>query len=337
MKTTLSKKHYQRYFYALLMLLAMVGIAELLEEKEIIFPEMAALTIGMWVVDKRVWRVNKSQLLILMTFGSIAGVCITLYSPFPMLANLGIAFIFSALCLLLSRTTLIPLISACMLPVLLHTESWVYPVAVFFMSVLIIKGQYLMEKSGLRQPIVYEPKSYRWKDEIYLWLLLLGTFLTIATLPVYTSNLYCILPPLIVTYTEFANSKAGFRNRPLQIFLFLVIAATIGTASQLLLYHGLGLPEILVALFTLLCLFALFERSGKFFAPAGAMALIPIIVPQKNLITLPLQVAIGAALFIGTAMLLFLKCYKWPKAQLIVCLVPSIFRTDIRKHPQKSK
>ena len=37
----------KRYFYALLMILLMIGAAELLMEREIIFPEMAALTIGM--------------------------------------------------------------------------------------------------------------------------------------------------------------------------------------------------------------------------------------------------------------------------------------------------
>ena len=39
----------KRYFYALLMILLMIGAAELLMEREIIFPEMAALTIGMWI------------------------------------------------------------------------------------------------------------------------------------------------------------------------------------------------------------------------------------------------------------------------------------------------
>ena len=44
----------QRYACSLVMILLMIGVAENLQEKEIIFPEMAALTIGMWIVDKRV-------------------------------------------------------------------------------------------------------------------------------------------------------------------------------------------------------------------------------------------------------------------------------------------
>ena len=96
----------------------------------------------MWIVDKRVWRVSRIGVVVLMTLGAIAGVCIVRYSPFPLLANLMFAFALAAICLTLSRATLVPQISVCMLPVLLETESWVYPVAVFIMSVIVVGGQW---------------------------------------------------------------------------------------------------------------------------------------------------------------------------------------------------
>ena len=58
----------------------MVGVSELMGEKEIIFPEMAALTIGMWIVDKKVWTVSRLKLVLLMSIGAIVGVCIVRYS-----------------------------------------------------------------------------------------------------------------------------------------------------------------------------------------------------------------------------------------------------------------
>lgn len=102
----------------------MVGVSELMGEKEIIFPEMAALTIGMWIVDKKVWTVSRLKLVLLMSIGAIVGVCIVRYSPFPLIVNLCISFAFSAICLQVSRTTLIPQISACMLPILLAFGMW---------------------------------------------------------------------------------------------------------------------------------------------------------------------------------------------------------------------
>lgn len=106
----------RRYFYTLLMILLMVGVAEVLVEREIIFPEMAALTIGMWIVDKRVWQVSRGRMVVLMGLGAVMGVCVARYSPFPLIVNLAMAFAFAALCLSLFRVTLVPLISACMLP-----------------------------------------------------------------------------------------------------------------------------------------------------------------------------------------------------------------------------
>ena len=70
----------KRYICALLMILLMVGVSELMGEKEIIFPEMAALTIGMWTV-------SRLKLVLLMSIGAIVGVCIVRYSPFPLIVT----------------------------------------------------------------------------------------------------------------------------------------------------------------------------------------------------------------------------------------------------------
>lgn len=237
-------------------------------EREIIFPEMAALTIGMWIVDKRVWQVSRASMVALMILGAVAGVCIVRYSPFPLLVNLAFAFIFAAICLTLFRATLVPQISACMLPVLLGTESWVYPVAVLVMSVIVVGGQWGMEKVGLRERVTYTPVIVPWKDSLVRWSFLLVTVIAVAALAIYTRNLYFILPPLIVTYVEFANSKAGFRNRPVQVLLVLFTAAVIGVFFQIVGHKYLHLPEVMVVLPVFICMFSLFEFLGKFFAPA---------------------------------------------------------------------
>ena len=65
----------------------MVGVSELMGEKEIIFPEMAALTIGLWIVDKKVWTGSRLKLVLLMSIGAIVGVCIVRYSPFPLIVT----------------------------------------------------------------------------------------------------------------------------------------------------------------------------------------------------------------------------------------------------------
>lgn len=327
----MDKKKLTRYALAWTAIALMIGIAGKLGEKEIIFPEMAALAIGLWIIDKRVWKVTGGQLIGLMTLGAVAGVCIVRYSPLPLACNIYLAFAFAAACLLLCRATLIPLISACVLPVLLNTGEWIYPLSVCTLSVILTGGRKLMERYGLRSAYPPIPSLVSRKNGIIRWLSMSAYLFLVSLLAIGTLNFYFIIPPLIVTFAEMVNSKAGFRNRPTQVFLFLGTAATLGTASQIIGHDYLHLPEFVIGAFVILCLFCIFEWTGKFFAPAGAMALIPMIVPREGLEWLPLQASIGAALFITIAMVVFQKCYRWSKAQLIYCITPTLLREYLNR------
>ena len=315
-----------RYAVAALAILLMVGVAEWIGEKEIIFPELTALTIGAWIIDKRVWKVKRWQLVALMSSGAIVGVCIVRYSLLPFPVNMALAFAFAGLSLLCIRATLIPLISACMLPILLHTETWIYPLAVFSLSIILTLGQKGMEKANIRREIDYIPADRNWKKDSLRWLSLLLFVYLLSVIAYRMDFRFLVIPPLVVTFAEIVNSKAGFRARPVQLFLFMMTASLLGTGFQLFGYHYLHLPETVVALCIALSLFAIFEWTGKYFAPAGALAFIPMIVPADNLVWLPLQASLGAAIFIAIAMIVFLQCYKWNRAQLIYCVTPTLLR-----------
>lgn len=324
-----------RYLISLVMILMMVGLAEWTNEKEILFPEMTALIIGLLIIDKRVWNVKRWQIILLMTLGAVAGICIVRYSPLPYVVNLCAAFVFAGASLLISRATLIPLISACVLPVLLHTESIVYPIAVFSMSVSVVLVQIILEKCGIRKRMPKPVDRKPGKEDIIRWLILFCFVGALAELAVGMDYPYLILPPLMVTFVEMVNSKAGFRNRPTQVFLFLTTAATLGTVLQIVGHHHLHLPESIVALTIAAILFLIFEWTGKFFAPAGALAFIPMLLPKENLGWLPLEASIGTALFITIAMVVFQKCYKWNRAQLIFCATPTLLREYMNRKKRK--
>lgn len=103
-----------------------------------------------------------------------------------------------------------------------------------------------------------------------------------AVLATYLSAPYIIIPPLIVAYVDFVNTKAGFRNRPVLTVLLLVVGAIIGTFFQLTIHYYLGMPETIVALLDFTVLFIIFEWLGKFFAPVGAITLIPVLLMASS-------------------------------------------------------
>ena len=326
-----------RYLVSLMMILIMVGLAKWTGEKEILFPEMTALIVGLLIIDKRVWNVSRWQIILLMSLGAVAGICIVRYSPLYYVINLCLAFAFAGACLLMSRATLIPLISACMLPVLLHTESVIYPIAVFSMSTMVVAVQIIMERCGIRSRIPENSSVKPGKRELFRWFSLLCFVGLISMFAVSTDYPYMILPPLMVTFAEMVNSKAGFRNRPTQVFLFLTTAATLGTVFQIIGYRHLHLPATVIALCIAASLFFIFEWTGKYFAPAGALAFIPMLLPEEGLAWLPLQASIGAALFITIAMVVFQKCYQWSRAQIIFCATPTLLREYMNRRKRKQQ
>jgi len=60
-------KKYLPDVITLILVTGMVAAAEILGEKEIIFPEITALAVGYMVSEKRSWMVNSLRMLVLIT------------------------------------------------------------------------------------------------------------------------------------------------------------------------------------------------------------------------------------------------------------------------------
>lgn len=295
----------ERYAFAIIMVGVMVFIAEFTNEKEIIFPEIVALTIGAWISAKQPWMSNKRKMFALISLAALMGVCTVRYVAAPLIFQVGLCFAFTGLALTITKTTLIPIISACILPVYLQTTSWVYPISVAIMSAIIIAAQWLMEKEGLRYKNHYEPCVFDFKDEFKKWSKLLILLMIISLIPVQSRNLYFIAPPLIVAFTEFANVNSKLRKKALPIFLIILTAAFVGMGIRVVLNMYLHVPLVFCAIVACLFLFVTFEFSQVLFPPAGAILLLPMILRYEDLKYYPFEVAIGAAIFITAAFFFF--------------------------------
>ena len=120
------------------MVCLMVGVSQWLNEPEIIFPEITALTIGSWLAPKQVWKTSPIKLILLILIYAILGVLMVRYIDIFLELKIIVAFTICSVGLLISKTTFAPLISACILPILMGTESWIYPIAATFMTIIIV-------------------------------------------------------------------------------------------------------------------------------------------------------------------------------------------------------
>ena len=295
----------ERYLFGILMALSMVLIAELSGEKEIIFPEICALTIGAWISEQQPWMTNKRRIFFLMSAAALFGVLTVRYFPLPLIFQVCLCFAFTGIILTLCKTNFVPIISACILPVYLKTTSWIYPVSVAVMALIIIAAQWLMEKCHLRPVNKFTPCVFDMKTQIIKWSKLLLVFGLLALIPFKTHQIYFLAPPLIVMFTELSNPKSPARKKPVYIIGLMTFAAFTGSMLRLVLNVYLGFPLSLCTVLACLVLFIALSRVKINFPPAGAILLIPLIINKNLLPMFSVEVFIGPAVLCCVSMILF--------------------------------
>ncbi len=295
----------ERYIFGILMVLLMVFVAEISGEKEIIFPEICALTIGAWISEQQPWNTNKRRIFFLMSFAALFGVLVVKYVHCPLIFQVCLCFAFTGFILTLCKTNFIPIISACILPVYLRTDSWIYPISVCAMALIIIIAQWYMEKMHLRPVNNFIPCDFDLKVQVIKWSKLLIVFGLLALIPFKTHQIYFLAPPLIVMFTELANPQSPARKRPQYIVGLMTFGAFTGCVIRLLLNSYFQLPLSICTAVACVILFAALDKLKINFPPAGAILLIPMILDENLLIRFPIEVFIGAVVLCIASLLLF--------------------------------
>ena len=288
----------------LVLVAAMVGMAELLAEPEIIFPEIAALAVGAWVAPRCLWRTSRLRLVLLIALFSLLGICIVRYLPLPLYVQLLLAFAAVSAGLILSGTTFAPVISAMVLPVLLGTTSGVYPLAATILAALVAAAQGLLERRGLYPRSDFIPLHPTGGS----WLALLKRLLVAAGIVAAALAVdwrFCVAPPLLVVLTEFSSPQCPARRFPLKAWLLISGCALAGAACRLLLSVALGMPLTIAAVAATAIVLLVQQRLETYLPPAGALAILPMLIPAAELWLYPLEILIGCALMIAAALLLF--------------------------------
>lgn len=288
---------------ALLFLAVMAGAAQLSGERELLFPEAAALAVGAWIAPQHPWRVRRKQLAAVMTMGALGGVAIVRWLPGPLVGQVAAGLVLAAVLLTAFGVTLMPLISACVLPIYLGTQSWLYPAAVLALTLCLALGQWWLERRGLRKPKPAAPPPAL-GVRVRHWA---KTFAALALfcLPAAWLGLpYLAAPPLLVTFAELFFPHSPLRQKPLRVLGLLAAGVWLGFALRLL-QANLGLPLVLCAMLGLAGLLPLYRKAEMLLPPAAAAALLPLLLPTENLWRYPVLATLGAALVVGVPCLVY--------------------------------
>jgi len=294
------------YISTLLLVGIMVGIAELLNEKEIIFPEITALAVGYMVAQKRSWKVNGKRMLLLITICATVGVLIVRYSGLALFPQMIIAFSFAQILFMFSGTTFAPFVSAIVLPVMMQAKSFIYPISAVVLTILVIGFHQLFLKMKIREDEEYIPVMLNSKDDIIDTALRIVCVAIVGFVAIYFNYKFIIAPPLLVAFTEFSRPRNKVRNKPIKTVLVITSCALVGSLSRYLLTIKLELPLTVSALIATLIMLLILTYTKMYMPPVGAITILSMIIPEISVITYPLQIFVGSVVIILLSRVFFM-------------------------------
>lgn len=265
-----------------------LALAHSLGVHAIIFPEGAALVMGIWVLGLPGWAASRWRVAALPPLCAVAGtIIVRLELPFWGAAILGAAVALLALQCLDSR--LAPSLSAAMLPIVFGVPDWSYPLAVLLICLVIAGAMPWLARRHRRAAASALPGAPRGR---YPWAVAAAGFIVVVCWVLLGGELLALpvaalAPPLFVSALEWLGQGACTLRLGLRRWLLLVCAALAGAvAVQLVAVAWVAGTLAIAAALALMWLLATPHP------PALAIALIPQILDGVD--PLAYAAAIGA-------------------------------------------
>ena len=295
------------YVSTVLLVAFMTLSAEVLNEKEIIFPEITALAVGYMVAKKRSWKVNGRRMLALITCCAIMGVCIVRFVPFSTYIEVILAFTIAQVLFMFSGTTFAPFVSAIVLPVMMQTTSIVYPIAAFILTSLIILFHNLFLFQGIQKDEEYVPVMLNSRDDMIDTAIRILCVTVIAGIAFRIGYRFVVAPPLLVAFTEFSRPGNKTRNMPVKTVAVITICAILGVISRYIFVIRLGLPLTIAAIAATCGMLTIIYFSKMYMPPVGAITMLSMIISESVLFTYPIQIFVGSSLILILSRILFMR------------------------------
>lgn len=298
------KKKLLPEFMTIVIVVIMVLMSEVFKEREFIFPEITALAVGAWLAPKQVWKTSRIKLIILISLFAVFGVVLVRYINIDIYFKVILGFVVCLFGLYVSKTTFAPLISAMILPVIVNSESWLYPIFATMMAVLIVLGQMFLEKYGYSYNFKYVPVENNLEETWYLNLKRVGALMIVAFIAIKLSLPFLIAPPLIVAFVELSSNHPKLRSQVMKLLILLFIMAFTGAYGRLLFNEICKLPLTFSALISVVIMIIIMQGLKIYFPPAGALAILPLLIEVNKLVIYPFVVTLGFVIFIVIAFII---------------------------------
>ncbi|MCR4902457.1 MAG: HPP family protein [Butyrivibrio sp.] len=286
----------------------MIFLSEITGEKEIIFPEIAAISVGSFLSPQKSWNVNHIRMILTISLCAVLGVLIVLFVPFPLWIQVLLAYVVGHLIFSYSGTSFAPMISAIVLPVLIQTKSPVYIIAAISLTVFICILRQLLVINGIKTEPDFIPLPN--PDKNAFKLMLIRIILVAAISFVFLCLIkeingvnvrFCMAPPLLVAFTELSKPGSKAIKNPHKVILLISLCGLIGSVSRLIFCTFFGLPLTMACVIATTAMIALLYSFKLFLPPAGAICILAMLIPEEALIPYSVEILAGISILVFAA------------------------------------
>src|SRR5690625_6766869 len=122
------------YVIVISFIIAMITASVILDNYQIILPELAAMAIAMWVYRESGWIRQPSKILFAPSLTAVIGFMVNLL-PILYVGKVGLALVLSMLLLHLIKSNLAPSIATGLLPVVIDVDGWSFIISTFILKI----------------------------------------------------------------------------------------------------------------------------------------------------------------------------------------------------------
>lgn len=271
----------------LALVVAMAAVASVAGHRELLFPEFGALVAGVLIHRLAPWRARPLDIFAFPVAAAFIGYGVNLTS---LSAEMRWVLALGAILLLMraGSSSMVPSISAALLPVLLDFTSVLYPAAVAGTTAILAVLAVRENRRGATPPRPPQPST---RLLVTYWML--GSVWGVAAFSLGIE--YATVPPILVAGLELMKTR-GAQAVPKAIVLSLSVAA--GVATHLLIASWPLDAAVAFFAVSLLC------RAGRVVVPpAYALALLPLLIESAQQTRFLVAATLGSLGFVAVTSL----------------------------------
>ena len=286
--TTTDKRN---YLIGFTFIIFMVASATILNDLEIILPEIGALTAGTWIYQNGGWINQPLKIFLAPSGTAIIGFLINqLNITYAEKVLLGLLLMLVLLRVL--HSNLAPSFATGLLPIIINATHWSFIVAILLFTLALTIGVFW--QGSYRQTTPSEPI----KNQHMLIFTIMAIVWVVSVWFCGFSQMAAI-PPVMVVFFEVLQKPNYHWRMASKHFIALVGAATIGV-----LVHLLFSSWLLSTIIALPLVFILLQLLKIKLPAAFAFPLLALVLPTKMFHMLPITAIIASLFFLGSIVLL---------------------------------